>query len=232
MATGEEAGRHDAGGASGVSGEEASRNGRASEELAALDAGELAGIWTPDVGYSNETTFGRWQTEEEAASEFDRRVKLSPLFRNVYSEVEGEYLQPRLGTEGRRCRIDRILMPSAALEEAGWPHGPIGVEIEASFRKVAGPIEQCMDYSRAVWTIKEGYHVMVEWFFIWPWGNPGGNVGSLAVQHRIGGVSGNQWAPLIFQVPGMNVIRWNANGTIEAKRLAVGRKTGHRARKG
>jgi hypothetical protein len=183
------------------------------------------------VRYSNEATLGSFVTEEESAAEFDRRIAVCPLFQKVYSEVCGQYIQPRICCEPKEPRIDRILMPSKVLEVAGWPHGPLGVELKASRLRVASAIEQCLDYSRAIWTIKEGYHIMVEWIFIWPWGGLGGNVGSLAVQNRIGGVWGNAYEPLRFEIGGPIAISWNRDGTIRSRRLAVGAKRGSRGSK-
>lgn len=182
-----------------------------------------------DASWSNEATLGAWNTEEESTRVFDDLAEKSGYFKKIYAEVGGQYLQPRLHTKERACRIDRILFPSEKLEAAGWPHGPIGVELEASRRKIAGPIEQAMDYSRAVWTIKDGYHIVLEWFFIWPWAALGGNVGSLAVQNRIGGVFVSR-ANLTFVLCSQNAISTDKDGTIRAKRISAGNKTGHRAR--
>ncbi len=178
-------------------------------------------------------THGTWETEEESATAFDRALAASGLAERVYDEVDGQYLWPRLGWKDSACRIDRIVIPSAALIRSGWPHGPIGIEIEASRRKVAGPLEQLLDYTRAVWTIKKGFHIVLEWFFLWPWGNLGGNVGSLANNQRIGGVMESNYSHLTFHVCGMNAIRSvRGTGLIEARELKVGLKKGHRAKKG
>jgi hypothetical protein len=146
----------------------------------------------------------------------------------VYREVRGQYIQQRWGTKEQLAQIDRVLTPSQKLVQAGWPHGPIGVEIEASGHKVAGPIEQAMDYSRAVWTIIEGFHLCIEWFFVWCWDAGAGNVASLAMQNRIGGVSYSHNAHLVVRTAGGNAITIYDDGTIAARRLLAGRKTGHR----
>lgn len=192
--------------------------------------GIASATFKPAVPYSTETTFGTWDTEEDAAKEFDRLVMIGGLFRNVYREIPGFYVQPKMFQTEKKCRIDRILMPSPALIEAGWEHGPIGVELEASRRKVAGPIEQLMDYTRAAWTIEKGYHILIERFFLWPWCESAGNVLSLAVQHRIGGISISWEHELRFWVGSTRVIGRNADGSILARKIASGKKSGHRAR--
>jgi len=68
-----------------------------------------------------------YRTEDEAMQRFDALAAESNCFR-IYSEVSGELIQPRVGCEEKSVRIDRILIPLPRLVQAGWVHGPIGVE--------------------------------------------------------------------------------------------------------
>lgn len=206
-------------------------DGENGEEAVSAGVARLVGEVAKAVCYSNEVTLGDWATEAASAAEFDRRVEASGLFGKVYREVKGFYLQPKFQSDTLRPRIDRILMPSNELVRAGWPHGPIGVEIEASGVKLAGPIQQLVDYTRAVWTIKEGFNLMLEWLFLWPWDCGKGNMESMAVQQRIGGAFGNQWTPIIFRSSTRTAIAKKQDGMILASRLHSGKKTGHRARR-
>lgn len=178
--------------------------------------------------YSNELTLGSWLTEKESAEEFDRRLEEAGCFR-VHREVPGQYLQPRPGTSERTCRIDRILLPAAKLLAAGWPHGPIGIEIEASRRKVGAAICQCLDYTRAIWKLQPGFLVNLEWLAIWPWLGSRGNLAQIACQNRICGVYYGHHRRLVFSDGSTNGLVCAYDGAITAKGFKSGNKTGHRA---
>lgn len=179
--------------------------------------------------FSNETTLGLWATEADAAAEFDRRVELADCW-YVEREVMGEYLQPKPMSDGRVCRIDRLLVPRQKLLDAGWRHGPVGIELEASRAKIAGPLSQAMDYTRAVWHRRSppGFHQMLEWVFIWPWLGSKGNLQSIALQHRVGGVYFSKNTYLTFTDGSMNGLKCLYDGTLEVKAFTSGRRTGHR----
>lgn len=165
--------------------------------------------------------------EAEGWKAFDALVEKSGCF-GIHREVHGEYIQPRMGCARQTARIDRILTPKPLLIDAGWPHGPVGVECKTSGKKIGPVIAQAQDYSRAVFFMPKGYRIMLEWVFIWPLETTGGDVGSVMAQGRIGYVSSSTGAPLTFGCGGTHGITVRANGTIEAKRLPMGNKAGCR----
>ena len=73
----------------------------------------------------------QWDTEEEAAAEFDRRIKACGLFEHTFSEVRGYYIAHRPNREDKDARIDRVLIPGSRLRDAGWGM-TIGIEIKKS----------------------------------------------------------------------------------------------------
>lgn len=194
------------------------------------------GLMPPTVWSEYEYTLGNFANEEYSAAAFDRAAGATGLF-EILTEVQGEYMLPKMLTDSgsRRCRIDRILMPTKKLLDSGWPHGPVGVEIEASRMKVGGIICQCLDYHRAVWHLdkrRRGYHIMIEWVAIWPYGGGVCGTGSIMAQHRICGAWGNSWRPFVLASGGRTGLSFHKDGKVDAKGFNSGAKTGHRGRKG
>lgn len=179
--------------------------------------------------YEKVLTAGEFATEEEAWTSFDDAVERFPEVFALHREVRGYYVQPRLLTSGGDTpRIGRILTPRRKLLDAGWTHGPIGVECKTSGKKLGPVIAQAQDYSRAVFCLPHGYNVMLEWIFIWPMEQSTGDIASTMAQHRIGHVCGNRWAPLRFGVAGQTAINVGWDGEVVAKELKMGRKRGSR----
>ena len=178
-------------------------------------------------------TRGDWADEAAAAAAFDAAVERTGCFM-ILREIHGEYIHPKMLSGSQRCRLDRVLMPLPKLIEAGWKHGPIGVEIEASGRKVAGPINQLLDYHRAVWHLprpRVGYHVMLEWFGVFPMGGLYCDIASVAAQNRICGINIGWQGTLQFKSSATNGLLIAADGVIvSARGFASGLKTGHRCR--
>lgn len=183
-------------------------------------------------------TSGEWATEPEAWAAFDAVVAKSGAFRS-YSEVEGEYIQPRPLTRplagDKGARIDRILIPLQRAVDAGWKAGAIGVEGKRSGTKIGPLISQGLDYTRVVWRLDEERHkpgppgmlLMTEWVFIFPLENPKGDVESIMANNRVG----NAWlsqGELRFScgVPFGIIIQ--ADGSVIARRLPMGHKRGSR----
>ncbi len=84
------------------------------------------------MGQSNQQTDGAFDDEKKAADAFDAAIAIDSRFSRVYHEVAGRKLVRSPFDVDQDLRIDRILIPSLALQAAGWLHGPIGVEIKAS----------------------------------------------------------------------------------------------------
>jgi hypothetical protein len=172
---------------------------------------------------------GSWTDEAQGLCAFDRLAEEAGLFRIVYREVRGELLQPRLRTGDSGVRIDRICVPSTKLEAAGWIHGPIGIEGKRSDMKLGKLFAQAMDYSRSVFEIKRGYHVQLEWVFLWPYEPQTHDLASAMSQHRIGTVHQPNHARLKFSpFYGHNAIQVYSSGALDVKPIPCGGKRGSR----
>ncbi len=173
-------------------------------------------------------TGAEFDGEPEAMDAFDRHAEASGCFRNIYREVEGEYLQPRIGCPKQTSRIDRILMPSKKLIDAGWPHGPIGVEGKCSAKKIGPVLAQALDYSRAIWFLPHGFEIHLRWVFLWPLSACVGDIASVMAQNRIGYVCSHPRTPLLFGCGGTYAIEIMHDGSVKAKGLPMGNKAGSR----
>ena len=176
-----------------------------------------------------QTTFktcGPWPTEPESCAVFDRLVDEAHLFR-IESERPGFYLQPKLASEDKTPRIDRILLPYPKLVDAGLSTGAIGVECKKSGHKIGPVVAQCLDYRGAAFRVESGSMLMVEQCFIWPLDKVRGDLLSVMTQHRIGGVY-ESFGRLIFWLGGMHVLTVHANGHFEVTKSLAGLKRGSR----
>lgn len=171
-------------------------------------------------------TAGQWATEAESAAAFDTAV--DPELWRLHREVPGVLAQPRPQQPARTLRIDRVLVPTDRLINAGWQQGIIGCEIKRSGEKIGPPIAQAMDYSRAVWTLPGGFRVWLDWVFIWPMARQVGPIASVLAQNRIGSAESSEWDRLKLNSGGVNVIRVGWNGDICIGSATNGAKVGSR----
>ena len=137
----------------------------------------------------NQTTEGPWEDEKSTCDAFDIAIRDDRRFSNIYSEVTGIYTSRSPYEENKTPRIDRVLIPSRALRNAEWVHGPIGIEIKAPGSKLGRPIAQCLDYLRASFEIMPGFHVPLSMVFLFQAPRFCGDLESIAIQHRIGTAS-------------------------------------------
>lgn len=131
-------------------------------------------------------TSGDFATEEDACDTFDDAMEehASGLFR-VYKECQGWYMHGKVGAKETQCRIDRILIPTAACKEK-WGFGAIGVEIKKSGVKVGRVACQCIDYRSAVFEV-ENCMIHLNQVFVFPlvsFGN--GAIQSVVCNYRVG----------------------------------------------
>lgn len=196
----------------------------------------------PELSFSREETLGNLKTEIESAKFFDEIMAAHQNLFRVQKEVTGHYVQPRflaanvVDEDGRvkRPRIDRIILPQRDLIEAGWRHGPFGVELKKSGEKVGPPLSQILDYTRAVWFLKDekgirnGYNIMLDWCFLWPWDCGHGNVESIAIQNRIGGAYFDHYYRFVLKTGGCKPLTISNTGEVNAKTIASGNKVGSR----
>lgn len=174
-------------------------------------------------------TGGEFETEALAWEHFDSVLGKCQAFA-VHKEVRGEYLQPRLATEDKTARIDRILIPRKEAIDAGWTDGAIGIEGKRSNMKVGRLISQAMDYSRCVWELDRGVPgllLMLRWVFIFPSDTQFGDVASIMCQNRIGYVT-HYNRSISFNVGAQHGIVINDDGSIRTTKLAMGGKRGSR----
>lgn len=169
----------------------------------------------PALGFYQQGRFtsGEWKTEAESCAYLDNVLERIDKF-NVYREVRGYYLQPRLGQQLCTPRIDRVLVPKAALKSAGWSYGPIAIECKRSEENIGPPLAQLLDYSRAAWQIQPGIWVVPEWTFLWP--GPlqlGGPILSVFAQNRLGIAISTQYAALNLS-SGQNLATFQWDGTV------------------
>lgn len=169
-------------------------------------------------------TAGYYRTEVESCTALDRALEKPGLF-NIYREVPGYFLQPKLGQEFKNPRIDRILTPKPALTALGWEYGPIGIECKRSMMRLGPPISQLLDYNRAIFEIKKGVWIKPEWLFLWPLDKVTGPVESILAQHRLGGAWVERWGGDLVFHSGQTLARLSPDGcvTIGAGRNGAGR---------
>lgn len=183
-------------------------------------------------GRAHGVTFGDWLTERESAAAFDAVVD-TDLF-DVHREVPGRLVQPRPDQVDKGLRIDRLLVPTGKLVDAGWQHGAVGVEIKRSGISIGPPIAQAMDYSRAVWDVDfGGIQVWLGYVFIWPMPKQSGVTASILAQHRIGSATSSAHAypsapRLQFKSGETPILRVYADGSVDVGEGRAGRRTGTR----
>jgi len=174
-------------------------------------------------------TCGEWSTEAASAAELDVRLAHHRLW-SVYHEVRGQLLQPRPGQVDKTVRIDRVLLPSQRLHEAGWRHGAIGIEIKRSGIRLGPPLAQAMDYTRAAWIIPEarGISVLLSMVFVWPMDPVHGPLESVLLHNRIGSASFSSWASLHLKFGSETVIEIDRAGEFRLGEGDSGHKVGSR----
>jgi len=178
----------------------------------------------------SELTVGNYAIEADACKAFDQFVEQVPHLFGAYAEVEGYYLNRRVGVALSEPRIDRILIPKGPVVEAGWTHGPIGVEIKKSGIKAGRAVSQSLDYLNAAFRIEAGFRprLILESCFIFPLDSTSGMAGSIMAQHRVGCAHFNHRGSLVFTVGGMRAIEVYSSGNVFARELPMGRKAGSR----
>lgn len=176
---------------------------------------------------------GEWETEAESAAAFDRAIAELGIFERSFKEVRGYSLAPRINRDQKDLRIDRVLIPGAALRATGWTH-VVGVELKRSGSIVDGrmektklgpPLAQAIDYTYAAWNVGI-YWMLCEYVFLWPFPKQSGVIESVMAQNRVGVIYQSR-IDLVFQL-NQQVIRANADGELRVAKPTAGNKTGSR----
>lgn len=166
--------------------------------------------------------------EAATAVVFDKIISSFDLFK-LYSEVRGTLIQPRPGQVDKTMRIDRILVPTPRLQDLGWKHGIIGVELKPRDAKLGPAVAQAMDYSRSAWTLPDnGFVVHLSWVFVYPFRKEHGPLASVLAQHRIGTADTDNWTALGLWSGEANILRANWDNTVRIGIGNSGLKAGRR----
>ena len=137
-------------------------------------------------GGSQSFTDGGYPDEKHAEQHLDSLLSECPLF-TVHKELTGRYLVSLPFQADSSPRIDRLLIPTKRLLEAGWMHGPIGIEIKRHEEKLGKVVSQCMDYTSASFRLSNGAVVIPERVFIWHVSERiSGDLASVMNQARVG----------------------------------------------
>jgi hypothetical protein len=181
------------------------------------------------TGKSSEVTTGNYQTEEEACKAFDEAISKTGLFKS-FQEVCGFYLYyPRYKDQYKSPRIDRILIPTSKLIDAGWCAGAIGIEIKKSGVKIGPVMSQMMDYMRATWKLKpSNVMVMLDFCLLFPCDVIGNNVGSILSQNRLGQVSLKYYKIEFYSGDHRQIKYTFDNDETKVKQNLFGKRTGSR----
>ena len=176
---------------------------------------------------------GYGDRETEVENYFDGIVaainRKNRIFSDCLKEVRGRFVfTPKGMDDSKTPRLDRVLIPAPELIDAGWTHGPIGVELKASGKKVGRPIAQILDYKRAEFELSPGYHTEFEWMFLFPFQEGVCGLGSVMCQNRIGALSFTR-GTLTFNVSGtMAIIYHMRTGHCRARTMKTGLRRGSR----
>jgi hypothetical protein len=170
-------------------------------------------------------SFGTWMSEVDSAAEFDRRVETTGLFERVFKEVRGYYLSYRPNRQDREARIDRILLPSKRLRDAGWSR-VIGVELKRSGEPIGKPLAQAIDYMHCVWNVGH-YWMLAEHVFLWPYHRQFKATESVMLQNGVGTVDEGFNGTLHFQLE-RSVIHFSREGDLLVATPNSGQKVGSR----
>lgn len=158
-------------------------------------------------------TAGQWTDETSSCTALDAILDTIGGF-NIYREVPGQYLQPRLGQPTSTPRVDRVLIPRTKLLDSGWPYGPIAIECKRSHVNIGPVTAQLLDYSRAAWQIRPGFWIVTQWTFLWPAPDIHGPMLSVYAQNRLGLARPGTYNKLLILSSGQNLATFNTDGTI------------------
>lgn len=145
--------------------------------------GGNGGMWK-----NGNNTTGPWTSEDETCRAFDNRMTTMGRYFEVLREVKGYCIRPRLDQEIKNYRIDRILVPTPTLMDAGWTIGPVGVECKVPGTPVGRPNAQMGDYANCLFNIGNGFKIMPSFVFLFHYAPPGGATESMMAQQRLGGI--------------------------------------------
>lgn len=192
---------------------------------------ELGVTFSPSpTGYRMSSDRTRWESAcgdfaDEAAglAYLDEMIERSRLF-VIHREVDGWLLHTLPCSEDKTMQIDRILMPTKLLLDAGWTHGYVGIEAKKPGEKMGTAIAQATDYMRSAFISPlTGGRLMLNWCVLYPFEYPSGPTESVLAQNRLATFDRH----LTFKTSAKNLLNtWNGN--IDIKPRDTLRKAGCR----
>lgn len=185
---------------------------------------------SPQIPLNPDLTSGSFESERDAEVELDQRLQRLGAWR-VYREVEGRPFGQLPTDDVKGYRIDRVLMPTQAIRDAGWPLGPVGIECKRSNEKIGKPVAQILDYRRALWhhdVVREQWFAL-GWVFLWPAEPQHGPIASVMAQNRVGTISPSANG-LSFMIANHCVafVAFNGDHRFKDNADSFGRKVGSR----
>lgn len=173
-----------------------------------------------------ESACGDFADEAAGLAHLDEMIERSKLF-VIHREVDGWLLHSLPCSEDKTMRIDRILMPTKLLLDAGWTHGFVGVEAKKPGEKMGPAIAQAGDYMRSAFVSPlTGGRLMLNWCVLYPFEYPSGPTESVLAQNRIATCSPFD-RHLTFKSSAKNLLN-NWNGKIDIRPRDTLRKAGCR----
>ena len=181
-------------------------------------------------GYSIKTyTGGEFRNEKEAVQRLLTVLKPYSLSFGIQQEVRGWFIHPRPGVPPKTARIDMILTPKKILIEAGWTHGPIGIECKRSDVSIGKAISQSLDYTHAAFKLNGNFATIIpEWVFIWPVNSSiFGDVASIMHHNKVGTLCEYKNG-LLFKAGGVHAIYLQPGQPPVIHHIPCGNKIGSR----
>ena len=195
---------------------------------------DLENVNESNLSSHGQFTCGYFSTEAIACEFFDKFMAGNQFF-VPESEVQGRRLydaqpiDPAASWQG--LRIDRILHPTINAVQAGWQHGPIGVEIKKSGIKLGGVVAQVAEHRTTVFRSKlmNNTRIMPILFSIFPAERLLGDIASVCAQSNILTCCYNKYQNCLkFTSPSANCLEIFKDKIIISEKWKPSTRKGHR----
>ena len=183
---------------------------------------------SPPDPFGGPYTDDGYPTEKESvAALLDILANLGSF--HVRTEVTGQYLASRVGSEHKHPRVDVFLDPTHWLLSQGWNLGTIAVECKRSRVKIGRAFAQAADYGLAAFQVCHR-HIVPNWVVLWPLRPFGGWEASVVAQQKLGCMSSDGAGGLYIAAGQAALAHINGSGHLKLGRDAsiIGNKRGSR----
>ena len=167
-----------------------------------------------------------YATESESVKALVDHLEDSGSF-IVHTEVKGRYLFLRPEQDVGTPRIDVVIEPTPQLVQQGWSHGAVGIECKKSGVAIGAPLNQALDYKRALFKVRDEQFVHLNYALVWPWLPFGGPILSICAQQRLGGASMNNYDQVVL-ASAKQIAIIGRNGKVSIAPNKVGKRAGSR----